>query len=111
MALSLVKGEGPRNDFSVGPKRVRKVAYTADNSYPTGGYAMTLQQLGLSALEEAIALNGMNAQGYVIRVDVPNKKLMFFYGDYNNAADGPLIEVPNATSLTGVTGHFYAIGY
>jgi len=35
------------------------------------------------------------ANGYVYHLDRANHKLRIFYGDYSEAADGPLVEVPN----------------
>lgn len=71
-----------------------------DNSYPTGGESLDLS----SYFKELINVQINPKSGYVFEYDYTNKKVMAYYGDNNNAADGPLIEVPNATDLSSLTG-------
>ena len=79
-----------------------------DSSYPTGGEAVSAEQLGLSALEFVL---GAPSGGYVPEYDHASKKLKAYYGDNDNAADGPLAEVANATNLSAVTFRLMALGY
>lgn len=92
-------------------KRVTKQVVkdiTFDNSYATGGESLTASDLGLANIT---FLKAENKLGYVVTYDYANQKLMAFYGDNNNAADGPLVEVPNATDLSTLVCKVYAIGY
>ena len=41
--------------------------------------------------------------GYVFEWDAANQKIKAYYGDNNNAADGPLVEVPDTTNLSALT--------
>lgn len=84
------------------------VKVTFDSSYPTNGEALTAAQLGLNKVTVVIPLP---AAGYVGEYDLTNSKLKAFYGDNNNASDGPLIEVPNTTDLSAVSMYLVAIGY
>jgi hypothetical protein len=83
---------------------IDRVTLVGDTSYPTGG------STGLQTALQALTKDGRTIikvdsvdQGYVAHWDVANLKLKFMYGDNNNAADGPLIEVPNTTALNGIT--------
>lgn len=73
------------------------VTVAADASYPTGGWPITANQLGLGT-----ALFGLAGTqgGYVFRWDNANLKLMAYYSDYDAVADGALIQVPNATDIS-----------
>lgn len=87
------------------------ISFVGDTSYPTGGEALTIDNLGVRTLD-ALLLYPTNS-GYVPVWDGSKTapKIMMFYGDNNNAADGPLIEVPNATDLSAQTGmQFVAFG-
>lgn len=70
-----------------------------DSSYPTGGEA-----IDISANERLAFVGAQPTSGYVFQWDAANQKLLAYYGDNNNAADGPLIEVPNTTDLSSLTG-------
>lgn len=87
----------------------RTANIATDSSYPTGGESLTPADLGLSTIKFLAA--SANA-GYVPEYDYTNQKLKLYYGDNNNASDGPLIEVPNTTDLSAtVTGiKIYAVG-
>lgn len=80
------------------------IVYTTiafDSSYPTGGEAVTSNALGLGTI--LMAFSPGTTSGYVFQWDNANNKLLAYYGDNNNAADGPLIEVPAATDLSSLT--------
>lgn len=91
-----------------------KIAFstvTFDSSYVTGGEPITPAMFGLSRIVAVYAF--ATATGYV---PVWNRStsaptLMAFYGDNNNASDGPLIEVPNTTNLSTVIADVIVIGY
>ena len=96
----------------IGTQRVRKGTVTFDSSYATGGETFTPADLGLAFLTD-LQVEVDATAGYV---PVWNRsttapKLMAFYGDNNNAADGPLIEVPNATNIATAAARFTAYGY
>lgn len=88
--------------------RLNVVRVTFDSSYPTGGESLTAAQLGLNKVTVVIPLT---ASGYVGEYDLTNSKLKAFYGDNNNASDGPLVEVANTTDLSAVTMNLVVIGY
>lgn len=72
-----------------------------DSSYPTGGEAL---DLGANAETILHIQCNTSSGGYVFTFDYANQKLLAFYSDNNNAADGPLIQVPDTTDLSAVTG-------
>ena len=95
--------------ISGGPS-IRIGTITFDDSYPTGGEAITAANLNFSGgITNLIAEPSLG--GYVPVWDKTNSKIKVLYGDYNNSADGPLIEVPNAADLSTVTVRFIAFGY
>ena len=81
---------------------------TLDSSYPTGGEAVSAEQLDLSALE---FVQGAASGGYVPEYDHANEKLKAYYADCDYAGDKALIEVANATDLSAVTFRLMALGY
>lgn len=91
-----------------GRLRLNIVKVTFDSSYPTGGEALTAAQLGLN---KVVHVAPAPASGYVGEYDLTNSKLKAYYGDNNNASDGPLIEVPNTTDLSAVVMYLVVIGY
>lgn len=73
-----------------------------DSSYPTGGEPLTAADLGFSVAPRDVRIEPKG--GYVFEYDRTNSKVLAYYGDNNNASDGPLIEVPNTTDLSAITG-------
>ena len=75
-----------------------------DATYPSGG-----EVISISGCERAEFVWAAGS-GYVGEWDQNDQKLKLYYGDNNNAADGPLIE--NATAdISAVTAMpFIAIG-
>lgn len=99
MALTLTPLD---NQDVFGRYKARLATATFDTSYPTGGLdvaAPAKSSLGLLNVQGVVACDNCASTGHVVRYDRPTKKLQAFYGDNNNAADGPLIEVPNATNI------------
>lgn len=81
------------------------ISFAGDGAYPTGGTASfeaAYQAKVLSARTIVTVIPG-DCGGYVPVYDRTNDKLKVYYADNNNASDGPLIEVPNATDLSAVT--------
>jgi len=80
-----------------------------DSSYPTGGEAVALADLGLSRLDwlTAISTDGMHT---VWDGSSTDPKIQLFYADYDAAANGALIEVPNGSNTTGRVARFIAFG-
>lgn len=77
-----------------------------DSSYPTGGEAV---DFGNNERMDFVVT--APSGGYVGLWDAANQKLLQYYGDNNNAADGPLIEAPNTTDLSALTAiPFFGIG-
>lgn len=80
------------------------VQFAGDNAYPTGGTALTAALVAaIGASRNILAVLPVDCGGYVPVFDAATGKLKFLYGDNNNAADGPAIEVPNTTDLSAVT--------
>jgi len=81
------------------------LSFAGENPYATGG------MLGLEASVEAALVEGRRIIGIIpqdcagyLPVWVPStNKVKVYYVDNNNAADGPLIEVPNGTDLSSIT--------
>lgn len=77
-----------------------------DVSYPTGGEA-----IDVTANERFDVLIAQPTSGYAFQWDAANQKLLAYRADYDAVADGPLVQVPDTTDLSAVTGiQFIAIG-
>lgn len=88
--------------YSVGDRWQTVTQVTLDNSYPTGGYALTGQQLGLpSGLTDWIDSSDSPNGGYVLAYNLGTGKLQVFQGAA--AVSLPGAEVPAATNLAAVT--------
>ena len=84
------------------------------STYTTAGETLTVSQVGLSKITDIItqyAEDG-SSQFYLVRWDgsKTSPKVKIGYGDNNNASDGPLIELPNGTSLTGLNARVFIFG-
>lgn len=111
MALTLTKVDA----FVVGDRQARIYDVVFDSSYPLGGEAVTPASFGLthfiSAVIAGVARDPDTADNaFALDYDATNKKLILFYGDNNNAADGPLIELPDTTSAAAYTARVVVIG-
>lgn len=86
-----------------GQVNVDRITVVLDSSYPTGGYTGLADKIkGATNRTPTIIGVASQSSGYVAYWDYTNSKLMLYYGNYD-AADGVLIEVPNATDLSAVT--------
>lgn len=95
--------------LNVGHRRGVIVDVDFDSSYPTGGESLTASDLGFAGTVDLLLAEPQS--GYVFEYDRVNSKLLAYYGDNNNASDGPLIEVPNTTNLSTVTNvRVFAVG-
>lgn len=88
--------------YSIGARFQTVSQITLDASYPTGGYALTGQQLGLTNgiidfIDAGVSPNG----GYLLAYNAATGKLQVFQGAA--AINLPAAEVPNATNLSAVT--------
>ncbi len=105
MALGTVTSVSVAGAMPSAPTFFDVISFSLDSSYPTGGET-GLQALCKAALSRDVTILGFIAQdcgGYLPVWDPTNSKLKVYYADNNNASDGPLIEVPNTTDLSGVT--------
>ena len=89
---------GPSNNLAW-----RTVDVALDNSYPTGGYALSSTQLGFSNVRAVFVMS--HTGGYVY--EWTGSKLKAYR---QTAATGALAEVPNATSLAGTVVHLFVLG-
>jgi hypothetical protein len=92
-----------------GDRRIVVTESTLDSSYVTGGEPVTAAEFGLTKIESLIPTPA-GLGGYVPAWDQANSKIVMLYGDNNNAADGPLIDVPNATNLAAIKINCLVIG-
>ncbi|HEY7822294.1 MAG TPA: hypothetical protein VIG24_05655 [Acidimicrobiia bacterium] len=91
-----------------GTRREVRGSVTFDSSYPTGGEAVTLAQLGLTRLDW---LSVETTDGYVPAWDGSTSapKIKLFWVD--TTVDGaPLAEVTAATDASAVVVRFHAVG-
>jgi len=89
-----------------GPQRMDAISFAGDGAYPTGGTAAfqtTLRAaLGVGNVD-VVAVIPIDCGGYVPAWDNATGKLKVYHGNNDGGADGPLVEVPNATDLSAVT--------
>jgi len=105
MAASVAITFGPEVPGS--RKEVRGVV-TFDSSYPTGGEAVSLADLGLNRLDwlDVTTVNG-NVPAWDGSTSAPKIKLFWV----DTTTDGaPLAEVPSTTNVSATTVRFHAIG-
>lgn len=91
MALTLTALE---NQDVFGAFKAVLCTATFDATYPPGGEDVSTpaESVGIENVRFVVVCDGCSTGGYVCSYDVANKKLKAWYGDNNNAADGPLIE-------------------
>jgi hypothetical protein len=85
----------------VGDEREVRGTVAFDASYPTGGEAFSKSAIGLPATIADIRFDP--SAGYVPVYDYANDKVLVYWGDNNNASDGPLVEVASTTDLSALT--------
>jgi len=90
------------------------VDVTLDNSYPTNGEAITaVNLLGTGATGVyTVSVVTPCVSGYIFSFDHTNMKLKAFYGDYDPAAVGPLVEYANTgAALDALVVRLDVVGY
>ena len=83
-------------------------------TYSTGGVPMpTGGSFGMNGavVDSMIVQESAGGAGYIAEYDPTNNKMYLWMGDYNNAADGPLIQVANATAIAAMSLECTVIGY
>jgi hypothetical protein len=115
MAPAFAKVSSPGNpNTTVSNKRLRVVDVTLDNSYPTGGYAITPAQLGfkvrIETVFDATAKNAAGTSAVPCRWDPANQKLQCYRYDGASAGKAFLEEVVNAVDLSTFTVRLTALG-
>jgi hypothetical protein len=79
-------------------------------TYPTGGivYNPDLIGIGIGPYHAFAPTAGYYPQYNPLVIDW---RLQLWIGDYTNAADGPLVELANGTSVNGLVIPFMALNY
>lgn len=95
MALTLA----PKHEYVVGDRLELVIDITFDNSYPTGGLALTPANLGFTELDVVNATP--DTAGHTFPYDYTNQKLMAFSGGS---------QVANTTDLHTTTTRVVARG-
>jgi len=91
-----------RNVEVMDSQKVVDVAITIGDgvdTYPTGGVPFTLADLGLRSSLLNMVIADQGSSGYIARPDLANLKIQIFYGDYDPAAAGPLVEIPTSVAI------------
>lgn len=104
MAIGTITPVADGGYLASAPLGVDLISFAGDTSYPTGGTADfegSVQAILGKTVKVLTVIPG-DCGGYTPVYDYTNDKLMVYYGN-TDAADGPNIEVPNATALNGVT--------
>ena len=102
MALTVTNTTTGLYAKSVGDEYETYKTIAFDSSYPTGGEPLTSADLGFAAAPRDVRIEPKS--GYVFEYDAANQKVIVYYGDNNNASDGPLIQIPDTTNLSTLTG-------
>lgn len=89
--------------------RINLVEITYDNSYTTGGLALSANNCGLNTITSLVA-GPVSSAGYIPSYDRTTGKLLALFGDNTNAASAPLIQVTNATDLSAVKAILIVFG-
>lgn len=109
MAATLVDLLGANEYLAVGARWMKLWRCTLDSSYPTGGEPVSASALGFSDHASSLIVV-CNFNVVVCDYDGANAKIRAYFGDYNNAADGILIEVANTTDLSTAVGILTVLG-
>jgi hypothetical protein len=114
MAITVASVSGLK-DEKVGNLRFCTRDITFDNSYPTGGYAVTKAQAGMNAavrsvLTDAGAKNAAGTSAVPVRYDYTNNKLQAYRYDGASAGKAFLEEVANAVDLSTFTVRVTFVG-
>lgn len=98
--LALSRGEDDR-------VRLKIVTVTLPASYTTNGDG--LLGTGFTHILGVVPISGTG--GYMAGWIKATQKLAWYTGDYDPAADSPLVQVDNATDLSAITVDLLVIGW
>lgn len=103
------------DSYVVGDRKEVIADIVFDASYPAGGEAVTAADFGfdleITHVACGLARDPDTADNAVaLDFDSAASAIVAFWGDYSNAADGVLIEVPATTSLAAYTARVVAKG-
>lgn len=98
MAITITVNDKKKVNAQFGEKTEIEGTLAFGSSYTTNGESFTLVQLGLEALDRMVCEATL---GYVLQVDLTNKKIKAYYADYSTSTDGALIEVAAEVNLSG----------
>ena len=86
-----------------GQVNVDRFTVVLDAASGAGGYArLAAERSAAASRTPTIVAVFAQSSGYVAYWDYANSKLMLFYSN-SDAADGPMIQVPDTTDLSAVT--------
>lgn len=112
MAVMTIDNTILRGLTMLGFFRARIVKFTGPSTYTTGGDPLAVN--GISVIEGVMPLGGAidvaTTHAIVLRYNEATGKLQAYWGDNPNAAAAALIEVTNATDLSGYTCRLLVIG-
>ncbi len=81
-----------------------EVTFAGEASYATGGSDFdALFRALVGAGRTILTVVAQQHNGYLLEYDRATGRLKMWHGDNNNAADGPAVEVPATTNLSGLT--------
>lgn len=103
MAVSVSISLGPEVP---GNRKEARGSVTFDSSYPTGGEAITVSDLGLTRLDW-LSVSAGNGYLPVWDGSLTSPKVLMYR---QSAATGALTEVPATTDLSATSIKFFAIG-
>jgi hypothetical protein len=102
-------------EVGFGHQRQVTVSVTFDNSYPTGGEAVTAGDFGLSVIEDVIvhgpAANAAGTAGLPVHYNRSTGKLQLFRVDAANVGIVNLQEAANAFDASLFTVRLTVLGY
>jgi hypothetical protein len=84
------------------------IGFDASYDAAGGGEPVTAANVELSAISHMVI---EPAEGYVFQYVASTGRIKAFYGDWNNASDGPLVEVPDTTNLSLIITRALVLGY
>jgi hypothetical protein len=81
-------------------------------TYPTGGVPLTAGKMGVpTQIKELSLVSPAAGDGYVYKYDLANNKIVIYFGDYSEAGDGPLVEIPNTDTPAATTLVLSVLGW
>lgn len=100
MAIAIGKVTLDNRNFVIGNRRQVVVDVTLDNSYPTGGYALSLATLGVDGVTDYVIATSTST-GHTFSYNYSTSKLMAFNGT---------TQIANTTDLSAVVVRLIAQG-